>query len=285
MSRGLLSAKTRRIRKRGLLFLRLALLYALVCAAGCALQRRLLYFPTKLDPSAAEAGAAHEGFLAWRNKTGQIIGWKLPASKPASGSVLVVHGNAGCALDRGYMAQPIHDAAQVDVYVLEYPGYGARLGSPSMSSLLAAGDEAFDTLPHELPKYIVSESLGAGVAAHLAQTHQTETAGLLLFAPYNDLAPVAQSKVPFLPARLILLDRFKPAIWLKDYRGPVKIVLAERDEVIPMKFGRRLFDSYAGRKMLQIVPGAHHNEIAANPPEWWTETFLFWRQDSPMLLK
>src|SRR6266436_206940 len=89
------------------IFLRLTLLYALLCAGGCAFQRRLIYFPTKLDPSYAEKAAEREGFLAWRNKSGEIIGWNLPASESPSACVLVVHGNAGCALDRAYIAQPI----------------------------------------------------------------------------------------------------------------------------------------------------------------------------------
>src|ERR1041385_6496051 len=78
------------------------LLYASLCAGGCAFQRRLIYFPTKLGPDSAEKMADREGFLAWRNKAGEIIGWKLPANDPPSASVLVVHGNAGCALDRVY---------------------------------------------------------------------------------------------------------------------------------------------------------------------------------------
>src|SRR6266404_5494139 len=62
--------------KRGVnrIFLMLTLLYALLCAGGCAFQRRLIYFPTKLDPSYAEKAAEREGFLAWRNKSGEIIG-------------------------------------------------------------------------------------------------------------------------------------------------------------------------------------------------------------------
>jgi len=94
------------------------------------------------------------------------------------------------------------------------------------------------------------------------------------------LASVAQAKMPFLPAWLLLWDRFDPEDWLKDYHGPVKIVLAGADEIIPTRFGRRLFDSYTGPKTLQIVPGAHHNDVAAQPPEWWQETFSFWQQNS-----
>jgi len=77
-----------------------------------------------------------------------------------------------------------------------------------------------------------------------------------------------------------LLDRYNPAEWLKHYRGPIKIVLAELDEVIPMKCGRRLFDSYTGPKTCQVVPNAHHNDIAAESPGWWKGSFLFLRQNN-----
>ena len=35
----------------------------------------------------------------------------------------------------------------VDVFVLEYPGYGARSGTPSRASIMAAAEEAFQLLP------------------------------------------------------------------------------------------------------------------------------------------
>ena len=252
--------------------------YLLLALAVMIFQRRLIYFPTKLTPELAASRAAEEGFLPWRNAAGRIIGWHLPASASPGGVVLIVHGNAGCAIDRGYLAKPIHAAAPVDVFVLEYPGYGARDGSPSLKSLLAAADEAFYLLPKGNPIYIVSESLGAGVAAHLAQTQGGKVSGLLLFMPYNNLASVAQSQLPLLPAALLLRDRFNPSEWLKDYRGPVAIVLAEADEIIPTKFGRRLYDDYAGEKNLHIIPG-RHNDVAAQPAEWWKSVFSFWKRN------
>ncbi len=193
---------------------------------------------------------------------------------------MIFHGNAGCAIDRDYLARPIHDAASVDVYVLEYPGYGARGGSPCKRSFIAAGEEAFALLTNGLPKYLVSESIGAGVACHLAGAHPTDVAGLLLFMPYHDLASVAQRKMFLLPAYLLLLDRFNPAECLKDYRGPVKIVLAGADEIIPVESGRRLFEEYQGPKDLQVIPGAHHNEVAEQSAEWWKQVFVFWQQNA-----
>lgn len=250
--------------------------YAVVVLLAALFQRRLLYFPTQLSPELAEQTARRGGFVPWNNKAGQTIGWQLPAQGATTGRVLMVHGNAGNALDRGYICEPIHAAAPLDVYVLEYPGYGARPGFPSMKSFLAAGEEAFNSLPTNMPVYLVSESIGAGVVAHLAKTFPSQVAGLLLFAPYDDLGSVAQRQMPVLPAKWILRDRFRPAAWLTAYRGPVKVVIAERDEIIPPRFGRQLYNSFGGPKELQVIPAAGHNDIAEQSPEWWRDVFSFW---------
>jgi pimeloyl-ACP methyl ester carboxylesterase len=253
----------------------------LLCIFGCAVQRRLLYFPTKLPPDLAAQEAMQCGFIPWKNVSGEIIGWEIPASGASIGSVLIVHGNAGCAINRSYLAQPIHEAANADVFILEYPGYGAREGSPSKKSLNAAAEEAFQLLPANAPKYIVSESIGTGVAGDLAQDHPAEIAGMALLVPYHNLASVAQHKIWFLPTYFLLLDRFNPEKSLKSYHGPVKFVVAGADEIIGAASGIRLFKSYAGPKDLQIIAGAHHNEVAEQLPDWWKNVFSFWKENRP----
>ncbi len=254
--------------------------YVLLLIGGCVWQRSLLYFPTRFSLEQAEMLAPQTGMAAWKNSSGEVIGWKIPASGAATGSVLIVHGNAGCALQRGYFAQPIHQASDLDVYVMEYPGYGARDGTPTMTSWLAAGEEAFALLPEDRAIYLVSESLGAGVAAHLAKQHPREVSGLVMFVPYDSLASLAQSKMPWLFPYFFLRDRYEPAEWLSDYRGPLKVVVAEWDEIIPPKFGQRLHNSYAGPKSLEIIRGANHNDVAAQSPEWWREVLEFWQQEA-----
>ena len=255
----------------------LLIAYFAVVLLVALFQRRVLYFPAKLTASQAELAATEEGFTPWTNQLGQLIGWKIPASGSPTGSVLIIHGNAGCALNRDYLAKPIHGAAAADVFVLEYPGYSPRAGSPSMTTILAAAEEAFAALDQTKPKYVVSESIGCGAAAHLAKTHPREVAGLVLFVPFDNLPAVAQRKMPLLPAYFVLLDRFQPAKWLRDYHGPVKIVVAEADEIIPPKAGRRLFDACNEPKLLQVVANAGHNDVAEQTPEWWREVFSFWQ--------
>ena len=258
----------------------LLIAYLLIVLAALIFQRRLIYFPTKIPAEVIESVAVEHGFVPWKNPAGQIIGWKMSARNNSTGSVLIVHGNAGCALSRDYLAQPIHDAADVDVFVLEYPGYGARQGSPSKGSLIAAAEEAFQLMPKNLPKFVVSESIGAGVAGELAKNHPQEIAVLAMFVPYDNLAGLAQKQMPFLPAYILLLDRFNPAECLKNYHAPVQFVVAGADEIIGAPAGTKLFTGYAGPKKLQTIPGAHHNDVAAQSADWWREVFSFWRENA-----
>jgi pimeloyl-ACP methyl ester carboxylesterase len=255
-----------------------ALLLVLLVVAVLVFQRRLIYFPAKLTADAARQLAIRNGFVAWRNRSGDTIGWQLPAARLADRAVLVVHGNAGSAIHRDYFARPIRAAAAAaDVFILEYPGYGVRGGSPGRDTFLAAAEEAFDVIPSPTPVFVVGESLGCGVATHLARTRAPRVAGLVLFAPYNTLVEVAQTVVPILPMGLLLRDQFNPAEDLKHYNGPVEIVLAGADEVIPPESGRRLYDGYTGPKHIEIMPGARHNDIISQPPEWWKTVFAFWQ--------
>jgi pimeloyl-ACP methyl ester carboxylesterase len=89
---------------------------------------------------------------------------------------------------------------------------------------------------------------GTGVAAYLAGTHPDQVAGVVLFAPYNRLADAAQYHYPILPVHLLLVDRFPSEDYLRNYHGPVGVLVAGEDQVVPEKFGRRLYDGYAGPK-------------------------------------
>jgi uncharacterized protein len=252
------------------------IIYVAFCICSCALQRKLLYFPEKIPADAVVQQAAQNGLVPWRNSASEIIGWEILANGIAKGSVLIVHGNAGSAIDRSYLAQPIHEAEPLDVFVLEYPGYGARTGSPGKKSFDDAAEEAFQLLPKNLPRYLVSESIGTGVACELAKNHPTEIAGMALFVPYHNLASVAQHRIWFLPSYFLLIDRFNPEDCLKNYHGPIKFVIAGDDEIIGPASGLRLANGYNGPKDLQVIPRAHHNDVAAQSLAWWENVYSFW---------
>ncbi len=263
------------------MILLLVILYALAVLAVFFLQRRLLYFPSHIPNGTAAQVAKNCGFEPWQNAAGQIIGWKY--SSAAQGThqrVLITHGNAGSAIHRVNFANALNQAGNFDVFILEYPGYGDRAGAPSLDSLFQAADEAIGLLTQDGPVYLIGESLGTGVASYLAGKHPAAVAGVLLIAPYHNVGDVAQFHFRVLPAKWILRDNFKSAEYLQNYHGPVAVLLAGQDIVVPNQFGRKLFDSYAGPKKVWLIPEATHDTLSGQDAAWWRELAEFWIKKS-----
>jgi pimeloyl-ACP methyl ester carboxylesterase len=267
-----------KLRKRAArIALLLGIPYLLVLVAVFVWQRHLLFFPDKVPYDLSLTIAQRSGFEPWLNGSGQVIGWKqICQTNGPRDRVLITHGNAGSALNRMDFADMLKPVGSFDVYILEYPGYGARSGSPTEKSLCEAADEAIALLAKDGPVYVIGESLGTGVAAHLAGAHPESVAGLLLIAPYHNLGDVAQHQMPVFPAKWMLWDRFPSGENLRNYHGRVAVLLAGQDTVVPNKFGRRLYDSYAGPKKVWAVPEATHNSLPSRPEAWWRELVAFW---------
>jgi pimeloyl-ACP methyl ester carboxylesterase len=245
-------------------------------------QRSMLYYPSQNDAASLERAAKAQGFEAWRNQQGETIGYRSlpsPDDTRAPLAVLVFHGNAGYAIHRADYATILRAAAPdhaVAVYILEYPGYGARGGKPSQESFLAAASDALSVIPADTPVVVLGESIGTGVASATAAGHPERVRGLLLLTPFDSLANVAQHRYPLLPVRWIMRDQYPSEDWLKNYRGPIAIILAEDDTIVPAKFGQSLYDTYAGPKKLIIANQADHNDLLHTlPPTAWEEALNF----------
>jgi pimeloyl-ACP methyl ester carboxylesterase len=164
----------------------------------------------------------------------------------------------------------------LSIYILEYPGYGARPGDPLQEAFLAAANEAVAQIPADNPLILLGESIGTGVATATAAAHPDRIAGLLLLTPFDSLANVAQHHYPLLPVRWIMRDQYPAEEWLKNYHGPIAIVLAEDDTIVPAKFGQKLHDTYHGPKKLIIADRADHNDLLHTlPPSAWKEAITF----------
>ena len=257
-------------------------LYLLICAGCATFQRRLIYFPPVFTPDQVDHMAQSARLERWKNPSGQPIGMKrLSPSQPAEGRVLIVYGNGSCATGCAHYVDVIQGVAAFDVFIVEYPGYADRPGKPSQRSLYRAADEAFQLLATNGPVYLVGESLGTGVAAYLAGTHPDQVAGVVLFAPYNRLTDVAQEHMPLLPVRWLLVDRFTSDDYLRNYRGPVAMLVAGQDRVVPEKFGRRLYAGYAGPKNLWEFPMDDHGSIMERLPNVWKQIITFLQTNQP----
>jgi len=245
-------------------------------------QHSMIYYPSRNDAGSLEREARAQGFEPWMSTQGETIGYRSladPGDPRPPAAVLIAHGNAGYAMHRADYARILRAAAPdraISVYILEYPGYGARAGQPSQPDFLAAADEAVSQIPDNIPLILLGESIGTGVASATAAAHPDRVKGLLLLTPFDSLANVAQHHYPLLPVRWIMRDQYPSAEWLKNYRGPVAIILAANDTIVPAKFGQSLHDSYAGPKRLLIADQADHNDLLHTlPPSAWQEALTF----------
>lgn len=244
-----------------------------------ALQRQLIYFPSRAEADVLAELASRLGLEAWLDSKGMAMGWKSDSNGRARYKMLVFHGNAGFALDRNYFVEGLQASAPPwDIFLFEYPGYGAREGMPSEATFQEAARQALRTLlaNDERPVFITGESLGSGVACFLAGAFPEQVAGLLLVTPFTSLVDVAAHHYPFLPVRALLSERYDSREALSHYGGPVAFLLAGRDEVVTSELGRQLYDSYDGPKWLHVEAQAGHNTLPYHPgASWWSEVSNF----------
>jgi pimeloyl-ACP methyl ester carboxylesterase len=261
-----------------LLILSALAFYLVVCVLMAVYQRSFIYYPSAFTTAQVDQMAQSAKLERWTNSAGQFIGFKRHSPKqPADGTVLIAYGNGSTAIGSSDYADDIQSVAAFDVFILEYPGYEDRSGSPSQNSLFRAADEGFQMLATNKPIYLLGESLGSGVASYLAGTYSNRVAGVVLLSPFNRLTSVAQNHYPILPVWLLLVDHFPSEDYLRQYHGPVGITADGRDNIVPEKFSLRLYDNYSGPKRLWGFPSGGHIEIMEPPVKFWAEVIKFWQ--------
>ncbi len=227
---------------------------------GCNLQDRLLYYPESRIPSARELTALNLRF--WPSGPDGYRGFSGAAeTATARGTVIVFHGNAGTAADRGYYLPALNELGY-RVILAEYPGYGTRKGALGEKSFV---DDARETIriaskQYGEPLFLVGESLGCGVAAGAAADPALKIDGLVLITPWDTLRSVAQTHFPWLPVGLFLKDRYDNPENLRSFRGKIAVVGAERDEIVPIRHAHALFRLLRAEKRMWVLPGAGHND-------------------------
>jgi pimeloyl-ACP methyl ester carboxylesterase len=226
----------------------LFVVYLAVVALVWFRQRSMLYYPSHDTLST--------GLAPWSDGS-RVIGCCREAPNPRA-VWLMMHGNAGQAADRDYVLPRM--SGQDSLYVLEYPGYGSREGSPSLQSINQAASEAYQLLRSRNPNTpvcVLGESIGSGPACALAR-EKIAPDKIVLVVPFDTLANVAARHFPFLPVRLLLRDNWDNVESLKHYAGPVEIFGARDDTIIPIEHARALARQIPAARFIEI-PGGHND--------------------------
>jgi len=235
-------------------------LYGLVVLGAMWIERRLMYFPDTRRTSPASVGLESVEEKVIRTPDGaEVILWWGKA-RPGQPTLLYFHGNGGSLAGRAQTIAGFLGRGQ-GVAMMTYRGYGGSTGRPSERANIADALRAYDALvawgvkPEDIVLY--GESLGSGVAAQVSA--KRPSGGLVLDAPYTSIVDVGAAAYPFLPARLLMRDRYETMRVIGQIQAPLLVIHGDEDEVIPVDMGRRVFEAAPELKEIVILRGAGHN--------------------------
>jgi hypothetical protein len=239
------------------------LLVALLSYAGmCALlyfgQRSFMYFPdrARIPPAAVGLPRAVEETLATADGE-QVIVWHVPAAadKPV---VLYFHGNGGSLAYRTERFRAL-TADGTGLIALSYRGYGGSTGSPTEAGLIADARAAYEFAAARYPVERIAlwgESLGTGVAVALAA--ERPVGRVILESPFTSAADIGASVYFFVPVRLFMKDQFRSDERIAAVTAPVLVLHGTDDNVVPIRFGERLYALIRSpKRFVRIDRGGH----------------------------
>jgi pimeloyl-ACP methyl ester carboxylesterase len=239
--------------------------YAVI--VGCApVLDRLALFPSTAQ---IDAGRATRKVIPFQN--GELEAWIATSHSSRSSNrakiyVLRFYGNADRAERWIANEADMFGGRAVEIWGINYPGFGGSTGPSRLARVGPAALAAFDELKKtadQQPIFVFGASLGTTAALHVAA--QRPIAGVILHNPpalkqmilqqfgwWNLwlLAGPLSQKVPR------DLDNVANA---RASHAPAIFLLAERDEVVAPKFQSLVAQAYAGEKREILLRGAGHN--------------------------
>jgi uncharacterized protein len=242
--------------------------FALIVAVGyCGIvalmyfaQRALMYFPNTVRIAPADVGFPQADEIMLDTADGEkVIAWYV-APRDNKPVVVYFHGNGGSLQHRVTRFAPLVSDG-TGLLALSYRGYGGSSGSPSENGLIADAAAAYDfamTRCSGSPLVLWGESLGSGVAVALAA--QKPVAAIVLEAPFTSTADIAFSAYPFIPVRLLMKDQFLSDTRIGNVKAPILIMHGDRDRVVPISYGEKLFAlAPEPKKFVRFAGGGHEN--------------------------
>jgi uncharacterized protein len=225
------------------------------------------------DFQAADSTSLNAWFLPAEDKDGTTGTDKLIAT------ILFLHGNAENISThfRNVMWLP-HEG--YNVLALDYRGYGASEGSPTLAGAQLDIDAAMRHLlahkgvdPNRI--VILGQSLGGALAIYYAahSTYRANIRAVIIDSAFFDYRQIAREKLassyitwPFqwLPW-LTVNDDYSPADSVAAISPlPLLLIQGDRDAVVPLQHTQQLYERAKEPKERWVVPGAGHIQSLEN---------------------
>lgn len=247
---------------------------------ACSGLTGLLFYPqSQYLRTPADVELEYEQVSFKANDGIELSSWFLPAKKTTallekqndnnSPIVLFLHGNAENISTHIGSVYWLPERG-VDVFLLDYRGFGHSKGSPFIPAVLQDVEASLLWLRQRFPErpiYILGQSIGAAIATTSMALFEEEYAvnGLILDASltgYRDIAQhvISQSFItwPVWPLTWLLPTQWDPIDHIdKISAKPLLMFHSQGDAVLPYDDGYRLFEKAVEPKQWYDSKGGH----------------------------
>jgi pimeloyl-ACP methyl ester carboxylesterase len=253
----------------------------------------LILFPTR---SPINTGGAVRRTIPFEN--GDLEIWTAQSRRAqqqgrADIFILRFYGNADRADRWAAMEAEMWNDRAVEIWGMNYPGFGGSTGPARLARIGPAAVAVFDVLKRDAANkggiesavssgsssepalttghttaliVLFGTSIGVTAALHVSASRPAEIAGLILHNP-PPLREVILRQFGWWnlwllagPVALQIPQNLDSIANARATRTPAIFLLAERDEIVPPRFHRLVVQAYAGEKRIIELPGAHHND-------------------------
>lgn len=217
----------------------------------------------------ANGYVAHRIFFEGEDTASQ---YGLLLTKPGNAVTVLYFGGGDFQTGlNGLRVAKQFESLHVNVFIVDYPGYGESAGEPSVAAIREDALHAFDTL-HSLPEVLGTAivvhgfSMGTEVAPYVAVNRPVS--GLVLESPLTNIKQLVHNLMPWYDRMFVSVHLAKPLqdldseTYLKEYSGPLLLLVGADDTTAPPSQAREIYRisaTPANRKILDVVPGRGHD--------------------------
>jgi len=207
------------------------------------------------------------------------LGVRYHSINTSAPNVLFFHGNGEIGPEYDDIAA-VYNQRGFNFIIADFRGYGFSNGNPNVENIMGDAHIILDFVQKYLkenkylsPLFLMGRSLGSVSVLELASRYPDDFAGLIIesgFAeekPLFDLIGMSGYQAGFKKENGFMNDEK-----MKKYRGPLLVIHAEQDHIIPFSQGKELLELCPSEnKKLLPIPNANHNNILGVSPQLYFE--------------
>ena len=206
-------------------------------------QRNLLYHPNENNYSKDKISVQIEKVKIRTSDNIELVGWYHEKNLKSYKTLIYFHGNAGSLENRIHKLNHFQDM-NINFLIIAWRGFSGNNGKPSEKGLYLDGNSAINWLIKkgvaEKNLILYGESLGTGVATHLAQNRNF--GGVILETPFTSMVDAAKTFYPYIPVNLLLKDKFENYKKVKNINIPILVMHGEVDQIVPFSMGKKIYE-------------------------------------------